>query len=59
MGVLITLTGVPAYFYGVKWEKKPAWFIRCLGKKRVAFLFVIILFLIFPCCKKRIKYLLE
>lgn len=32
MGVLITLSGVPAYLYGVKWEQKPAWFNRLLGK---------------------------
>lgn len=30
MGVLITLTGVPAYLYGVKWQNKPAWFNNCL-----------------------------
>ncbi|XP_076238253.1 solute carrier family 7 member genderblind [Calliopsis andreniformis] len=26
MGTLITLSGVPAYFVGVKWKNKPMWF---------------------------------
>lgn len=32
MGVLITLTGVPFYFVGVKWQNKPAWFLKLLRK---------------------------
>nr|CAD7415111.1 unnamed protein product [Timema poppensis] len=32
MGVLITVTGIPAFFLGVVWEKKPSWFIHALGK---------------------------
>ncbi|CAG2060195.1 unnamed protein product [Timema podura] len=31
MGVLITVTGIPAFFLGVVWEKKPSWFIHALG----------------------------
>nr|CAD7439800.1 unnamed protein product [Timema bartmani] len=30
MGVLITVTGIPAFFLGVVWEKKPSWFIHAL-----------------------------
>lgn len=27
MGILITVTGIPCYLIGVKWQKKPAWFL--------------------------------
>ncbi|XP_075231240.1 solute carrier family 7 member genderblind [Lycorma delicatula] len=30
MGIVITLTGVPAYCCGVLWNKKPAWFTNSL-----------------------------
>ncbi|XP_015175162.1 PREDICTED: Y+L amino acid transporter 2 [Polistes dominula] len=26
MGILITASGIPAYFMGVRWQKKPTWF---------------------------------
>ncbi|EFN66883.1 Large neutral amino acids transporter small subunit 2 [Camponotus floridanus] len=26
MGILITITGIPAYFFGVAWKNKPMWF---------------------------------
>ncbi|XP_014600893.1 PREDICTED: Y+L amino acid transporter 2 [Polistes canadensis] len=26
MGILITVSGIPAYFMGVRWQKKPTWF---------------------------------
>jgi len=28
MGLLITISGIPAYFFGVAWKKKPIWFQR-------------------------------
>ncbi|KAH0950739.1 hypothetical protein HN011_002371 [Eciton burchellii] len=28
MGLLITMSGIPAYFFGVAWKKKPIWFQR-------------------------------
>ncbi|XP_039290058.1 large neutral amino acids transporter small subunit 1 [Nilaparvata lugens] len=30
MGVLITLTGIPAYYFGVVWKEKPSWFTNAL-----------------------------
>jgi L-type amino acid transporter 5 len=30
-GLLITLTGIPAYWVGVRWQNKPIWFRRGLG----------------------------
>ncbi|KAK9702741.1 Amino acid permease [Popillia japonica] len=32
MGVLITLSGIPAYYFGVKWTDKPAGFIKIMHK---------------------------
>ncbi|GJQ72826.1 hypothetical protein Trydic_g1475 [Trypoxylus dichotomus] len=32
MGVLITLSGIPAYYIGVKWTDKPAAFMRTMNK---------------------------
>ncbi|XP_063226907.1 Y+L amino acid transporter 2 isoform X2 [Bacillus rossius redtenbacheri] len=32
MGVLITLSGVPAFFLGVLWDDKPVWFVSALGR---------------------------
>ncbi|XP_022919716.2 Y+L amino acid transporter 2 [Onthophagus taurus] len=32
MGVLLTLSGIPFYYFGVKWTEKPEWFQNCLGK---------------------------
>lgn len=26
MGILITTSGIPAYFFGVAWKNKPMWF---------------------------------
>jgi hypothetical protein len=31
MGILITLSGIPAYLIGVKWTEKPKWFNKRLG----------------------------
>lgn len=31
MGTLITLTGVPAYYLGVRWKNKPAKFLNFMG----------------------------
>lgn len=32
MGILITVTGIPCYLVGVKWQKKPEWFLKALRK---------------------------
>ncbi|XP_067012096.1 Y+L amino acid transporter 2 [Anabrus simplex] len=32
MGVLITVTGIPAYYIGVVWNDKPQWFLTMLAK---------------------------
>lgn len=32
MGVLITASGVPAYYLGVVWKNKPKWFTDKMGK---------------------------
>lgn len=32
MGVLITLSGVPAYYFGVKWTAKPEKFVDVMSK---------------------------
>ncbi|KAG8229592.1 hypothetical protein J437_LFUL002315 [Ladona fulva] len=31
MGVIITLTGIPFYFFGILWKNKPQWFEERLG----------------------------
>lgn len=38
MGALITLTGVPAYYVGIRWKSKPKGFLRAMGKQSVIFL---------------------
>lgn len=32
IGFAITLTGVPAYYLFIVWDKKPKWFRKLLGK---------------------------
>jgi len=32
MGILITATGIPAYFMGIAWKNKPRAFRRLVGK---------------------------
>lgn len=32
IGFIITLTGVPAYYFFIIWDKKPKWFRRASGK---------------------------
>lgn len=32
MGTLITISGVPAYYLGVKWTDKPRWFQNVMRK---------------------------
>lgn len=32
MGTLITASGIPAYYAGVKWTNKPAWFQKLMRK---------------------------
>ena len=32
IGFIITLTGVPAYYLFIIWDKKPKWFRRMSGK---------------------------
>lgn len=32
LGMVIMLTGVPVYFVGVEWKKKPKWIYRLVGK---------------------------
>jgi L-type amino acid transporter 11 len=32
VGFVITLTGVPAYYLFIIWDKKPKWFRRASGK---------------------------
>lgn len=31
MGALITLSGVPAYYFGVYWKNKPYWFKKFMA----------------------------
>lgn len=35
MGVLITLSGVPAYYFGVRWTDKPISFIKIMSKYNI------------------------
>ncbi|XP_025265107.1 large neutral amino acids transporter small subunit 1 isoform X1 [Camponotus floridanus] len=42
MGILITITGIPAYFFGVAWKNKPMWFQKIntpTSRKTIEFLF--------------------
>lgn len=32
VGILITLSGLPAYYFGVVYQNKPAWFTRMFSK---------------------------
>lgn len=34
IGFAITLTGVPAYYLFIVWDKKPTWFRNLLGKSQ-------------------------
>lgn len=31
MGALITLSGVPAYYFGIYWKDKPEWYRKFMG----------------------------
>lgn len=35
IGFVITLTGVPAYYLFIIWDKKPKWFRKIVGKPMV------------------------
>lgn len=39
VGSLITLSGVPVYYFGVVWQPKPKWFRSALGKRHEIFIF--------------------
>lgn len=43
MGLVITLSGIPAYYMGVVREKKPAWFEKINGTLAMARLHPMIL----------------
>lgn len=32
MGVVITISGIPFYYFGVLWKSKPKWFQNIMGK---------------------------
>lgn len=53
VGLAITMTGVPVYFFGVYWEKKPQWLDTALGKMTTMFLVPILILCVFLCLKQQ------